>query len=481
MKSNSGKKALIFCLSVILLFCLASCGNSNETAGNVASATENKKLELQSEENFDYYVDTDQTIMIAGYHGKEISVTVPEKIDNKKVASLGSGAFYNRETRSSEVISVFIPNNITIISSGAFDYCSDLSRIDVTPDHPKYSSIDGVLFEKESKTIIKYPCAKKGATYEIPQGVLCIGEKAFANCKCTKILIPNTVTEIQKSAFDYASIRSLDIPEGVMRIEENCFNYCSDLTSISLPNSLTYLGAGALFHTGIRAITIPNGITVLNSHVFALDFDLAKIELPDTLTEIGEESFDACTELGSLTIPGSVVTIEANPFRDCNSLKLTVSPENQVFEVKDNVLFKKDEKKLISYLESNRATSYSVPQGTTIIGGYAFWSCEDLTAIKLPDSLRIIEDNAFWFCKNLASIELPGGLTEIGNNAFAYCEKLKSVIIPDSVETIGDKAFADVKAPDLVITVGRDSYAEKYCKEKELKYNYPDSTAWLNN
>ena len=38
-----------------------------------------------------------------------------------------------------------------------------------------------------------------------------------------------------------------------------------------------------------------------------------------------------------------------------------------------------------------------------------------------------------------------------------------------------------VKAPDLVITVERDSYAERYCKEKELKYNYPDSTAWLNN
>ena len=115
----------------------------------------------------------------------------------------------------------------------------------------------------------------------------------------------------------------------------------------------------------------------------------------------------------------------------------------------------------------------------TAIGNSSFSHCSSLSSVTLPDSVTTIGNSVFSFCTRLSSVEIPDSVTTIGNFAFSGCYSLSSVTIPDSVTTIGNFAFTG--CPKLTLTVPRNSYAVQYCKDNDLRYNYPDSLDWLNN
>ena len=99
---------------------------------------------------------------------------------------------------------------------------------------------------------------------------------------------------------------------------------------------------------------------------------------------------------------------------------------------------------------------------------YAFYGCTSLTSISLPDTLTSISSYAFSACTGLISISLPDSLTSISSYAFSGCKSLVNISIPDAVTYIGKDAFKN--CDKLTITVHKGSYAEKYCKENNLKY-----------
>ena len=109
--------------------------------------------------------------------------------------SLGDFAF-----AKSNVSSITIPKSVITIGDGAFAN-SDLTSIEVAADNLNYSSIDGVLFNKDKTVLILYPPGRQGA-YTIPGNVTHIGFFAFANSTyLTSITIPPSVTFIDESAF----------------------------------------------------------------------------------------------------------------------------------------------------------------------------------------------------------------------------------------------------------------------------------------
>ena len=81
---------------------------------------------------------------------------------------------------------------------------------------------------------------------------------------------------------------------------------------------------------------------------------------------------------------------------------------------------------------------------------------------------------AFAWNFQLHNVYISHGITSIGNSAFSCCVHLGKVFIPDSVTSIGDYAF-DV-CPRLTILVVRGSYAEWYCKENHLRYEYRNNS-----
>ncbi len=88
------------------------------------------------------------------------SITIPDS-----VTSIGVGAFLD----CTSLTSVTIPDSVTSIGWNAFNYCKSLTGINVEANNANYSSINGVLFDKNATTLIKYPEGKEEKLYSIPQ------------------------------------------------------------------------------------------------------------------------------------------------------------------------------------------------------------------------------------------------------------------------------------------------------------------------
>ena len=140
----------------------------------------------------------------------------------------------------SKVTSIVISDSVTNIEDSAFDYCSGLTSISVDPNNLNFSSLDGVLYDKEKTKIIKVPCGKTG-DFVILNSVISIASYSLSYCTgLTSIVIPNSVTSIGEGAFIYcAGLTSIDIPNSVTDIEDSVFEGCIGLTSIVIPNSVT--------------------------------------------------------------------------------------------------------------------------------------------------------------------------------------------------------------------------------------------------
>lgn len=329
----------------------------------------------------------------------------------------------------------------------------DATAFTVSPDQHYFEVVDGVLFSKADKRLIAYPLMKEATAYTIPDGTEIIGESAFCFCE---------------------NLSSITIPDSVKKIGDSAFFYCTELTSIRIPEGVTSISESMLY--GCSA--------------------LASVILPDSLTSIGPLAFFLCCNLTSLHIPDSVTSIDHNPFYGCDQLVLSLSADHPTLEIVDDVLFSKTDKRLIRYPIMKNDTVYTVPEGTQIIGTFAFSDCETLTRITLPNSVTSIEFRAFTCCTALTDINIPEGVTNIEDETFADCFALTSISLPDSVTSIGSGAFnccsmlTNLSIPDcvtyigraafsdcsnLTLIVGHHTYAAQYAEENNIPYAFPAS------
>ena len=224
------------------------------------------------------------------------SITIPNS-----VISIRKSAF----RRCKSLTSITIPNSLTSIGEYAFYGCDALTSINVDVNNPNYCSIDGVLFDKNQTTLIKYPRGKQGASYIIPNSVTSIGECAFYGCDAlTSVTIPNSVTSIGNSAFrDCCALSSITIPNSVTSIGNSAFSGCDALTSITIPNSVTSIGHSAFKDCKkLTSITIPDSVTSIGDSAFSRCDKLTSVTIPNSVRSIGEYAFSFCNKLASVTI-----------------------------------------------------------------------------------------------------------------------------------------------------------------------------------
>ena len=88
-----------------------------------------------------------------------------------------------------------IPKSVKHIGIKAFAN-KGTDGIEVDPDNEHYSSIDGVLFNKDGTELLQYPLGRKDSTYMLPDSVVKIADSAFHNCKMLlQIIIPKGTKE----------------------------------------------------------------------------------------------------------------------------------------------------------------------------------------------------------------------------------------------------------------------------------------------
>lgn len=399
--------------------------------GVSAALAEDAEVPTYTCGDYEYQLLDDGTAMITDYNGNTRELEIPSELDGYTVTSIGDKAFASHWS----IDSVNIPASITSLGYMPFSNCGSLSNFFVSPDSPTFAAIDGVLFEKASKTLLYFPMAHETTNYTIPMGIVLIGDNAFLSCH---------------------NLTSIVIPDSVISIGNAAFSSCVNLSSITIPNSVISIGDRAFDACAITSITIPNSVV-----------------------SIGDSAFSR-TKLSTIYIPNSVSILEANPFSWCSTLnKIVVSSDHPSLTFIDNSLIDKSSQTLVCYLYSATAETYTVPLEIRIIGNDAFEYCKTLINVTLPNGMTSIGDGAFRGCGSLSSINIPPLVTSIGAEAFSWCSSLTFLIIPASVTSIGEDAFSN--CPNLTLTVSRDSYAAQWCKDNGAPYTYPDANDWLNN
>ena len=437
--------------------------------------------------DLEYSVLDDGTVEITDYNGSAKTVDIPEKINGKSVTSIGDCAFrYCTSLKSitipnsvmeigssafsgcssltsitilnsvteigvyafkgcTSLTSITIPNSVTNIGDSTFWGCSSLTAIYVAVDNKNYTSVNGVLFNKDKTALICYPAGKTDKSYNITNSVTSIG--------------------------DYA------------------FNGCSSLTSVTIPNSVTEIGGSAFVGcASLKSITMPNSVTSIGDMVFYKCSSLTSITIPDSVTSIGSSAFSDCSKLRSITIPNSVTSIGAWAFNGCTGLTaINVAMENQNYVSPDGVLYNKDKTTIICYPAGKKGNNYKIPDGVTEIGSIAFSRCSSLTSVTIPNSVTSIGSGAFNGCTSLTRVTIPKSVTKIGWNAFSDCTSLTSITIPNSVISIDWYAFRgctslkSITIPNSVTSIGKNAfgyyYDNGYKKINNIKIYCYSSTA----
>ena len=270
------------------------------------------------------------------------SLTIPDSVTN-----IGGSAFVSCTSLSS----VTIPKSVSSIGEYAFGNCWRLTNITVNPLNSVYSSVDGVLFDKNQTTLIQYPEAKPGS-YVVPTTVTSIVEEAFGGTpNLTSVTLPKSVISFGEGPFGgcynltnitvdplnsvYSSVDgvlfdknqttliqypegkpgSYVIPGSVANIGFNAFFACGNLPSITIPNSVTNIGAQAFANcASLSSVTVPNSVTSIGDSAFVGCSSLTNVIIPVSVTFIGDQAFRYCYQLATVYFQGDAPAIESTPW-----------------------------------------------------------------------------------------------------------------------------------------------------------------------
>ena len=329
---------------------------------------------------------------ITKYIGDEANVTIPEtvKIDGTVyTVTAFKGDAFDDNNYHINVKSVTIPQSVTSISgSQYFRYSSELEAINVASENAKYYSVDGVLYEKSSdgKSILwRYPAAKTGEEFTIPDNVITIEYSAFrANRFLQKVTISKDVSSINEYAFGGCVALTTFI------VNEDNQSYSSD-DGILFNKSKTKLVRYPIAKAG-TSYDVPSYVTSLFSCAFAECANLESVSIHDGVVAMDGVVFQGNSVIKYVTLPAGLTKIPSSTFYDCSSL-----------------------------------LSVEIPSSVKSIENQAFQSCSSLTTITIPNGVETLGSSAFVGCRGLTSIYIPQSLKSIGNSAFSSCSKLSEV------------------------------------------------------
>ena len=175
-------------------------------------------------------------------------VVVPETTDDGKVIN---EVYLEDDPGIKKVVLPDTVNEVEVIR------CTGITEFSVSENNPYLSVVDGILYDKEQKTLMCYPAGRTDTEFHIPETVEVVGKCAFAGDETLeKVYIPSSVRKIENSAFAEMKAKEFIFSEGVTDIEEYAFYECTELKKITLPASLERINRPFEGCTNLKEIII---------------------------------------------------------------------------------------------------------------------------------------------------------------------------------------------------------------------------------
>lgn len=454
-------------------------------------------------------------IEIIKYTGSGGSVEIPETVDGKSVTDIDGRIFFD----CVNVTSVTVPKDVERIVF-YFSYHTEhysLSEINVDENNRFYSSLDGILYNKDQTELKFCPQGYEGVI-TVSEHVKSITTGRRCYCKTAGYDVnENNPYFLSEDGVLYNKNKTVlwfcprgyegdfVIPDSVTSIAWGAFFNCSSLTSVTFPKNIDSVADTAFAYcTALKRIIILDKFPVVSlanimddttwANVFIGDENFSEIYVDENSSEYSSIdgvlynkdqtvilAFPWAYDKDVLTISDKVVEIKGKlngieEFRRFSKVTAyEVDENNTVFSSADGVLYNKDQTELISYPPCKKGP-FVIPDS---VEGYiyrAFACCQYLESIVIPNGVTTLNDT---FQKSsITSVTIPDSVT-IMWGAFSE-SRLSSIVIPASVTIIDSYAFykcpyypdgAPEGAPQFLTIYGESgSYAETYANENNIRF-----------
>jgi len=499
------KKIVLLLMSLVLLLSLFSCSWRGKDVGEL--------------DGVNYVISDDGShAIVVGGEPSVTHATIKSEYEGLPVTEIAGGAY--DALWGYAVTSIDIPASVTKINDNAFLGCLKVTSFNVDAENEHYKSVDGDIYTKDGKTLVKYAVGKEATEFTVPDSVTAIAPGAFWKGDFYRSDDETERDELEEWFRVKLEKVNFGANSRLTTIGDNAFATCTNLKSIEIPATVTSIGNSAFASCiGLTSVTFrENGcLEVIGNSAFRYCKSLTSIRIPDTVTAIGDHAFYAgdkprSTEgeessansvsfagmQGSSVTAAAAITISNNFVIDGDNVQFgdhIIVPHhyihldhplhNYVVVTVNNIItvFANGESALESVIfgENSRLTS---------IGEFAFYGCESLKSIKVPAGVSSIGESAFSSCFALNNIEVASANTHykvIDGNLYSNDGKLlmqyaigksaESFVVPDGVVEIGGYAFANSKLtavtlPEGVKTIGMTSFYD--CSKLE-NISIPDS------
>lgn len=240
--------------------------------------------------------------------------------------------FMLEKEKKMRLLKVHIPVSVYKINVNSFPIL--LEEITVDEENLFYCSLDGVLFSKDMKTLIRYPGYRGCDVYKVPEGVEKIEVGAFNDSIINKLILPSTIRNIETKSFLNSVIDELLIIDGLDEIKEDIF-INSRILKMKLPKSLKKIHNYAFRKIeGLESFScesedIEIGVGIFSECTFKdvswwcwseipkatfLNCTIENISVPNGVKNICDYAFAGCYKAEKIVIPVTVQSIEMHSF-----------------------------------------------------------------------------------------------------------------------------------------------------------------------
>ena len=206
--------------------------------------------------------------------------------------------------------------------------CDNLQNIEVTAKSKKYTTYDGVLYDKTGNTLLACPKKRRGAV-KIKNGTQTITDNAFYGSSIEEIEMPDSVKNLKKGAFcNCQKLQKVNLSNSLKIIPNSCFDFCVSLHEIKIPDSVEIIEKYAFFNAELTNVDFGKSIRVIQYGAFK-NTSLKKLRLPASIEKLDEIGPFPVTDVYLETpyIPEGICKAITETLASVNILRAFYSPD----------------------------------------------------------------------------------------------------------------------------------------------------------